>query len=56
MPDPFALNTQDPRWSAGDPVTVNGYLYLPADAVRPAVAQPDYAALGFGSAEAEGRN
>lgn len=30
MLDPFALKTADPRFNPSDPVTVNGYLYIPA--------------------------
>ncbi|MBK6800320.1 MAG: hypothetical protein IPG83_02215 [Novosphingobium sp.] len=58
MTEPFALQTADARFDPREPVRVNGFLYVPADARQPPkVAQPNYAALGLGSAEeAEGRN
>lgn len=31
MIEPFALTTQDPRFNALHPVTVNGFEYVPAD-------------------------
>ena len=31
MPDPFALKTGDPAFDPHEPVTVNGFLYVPAD-------------------------
>lgn len=36
MTAPFALSTGDPRFDPREPVTINGYLYIPADAVRAA--------------------
>ncbi len=58
MTEPFALQTADARFDPREPVRVNGFLYVPADARQPPkVAKPDFAALGLGSAwEAEGRN
>lgn len=59
MADPFALKTADARFNPNEPVTVNGFLYVPADQCQPRVipAKPNYAALGLGSEwEAEGRN
>lgn len=34
MPDPFRISVADPRFDPHQPVTVNGYLYLPAEAQR----------------------
>lgn len=51
MPDPIALTTPDPRFDPTQPVTVNGYRYVPE---RGPVAQPDYDALGID--DPEGRN
>lgn len=34
MAAPLSLSTGDPRFDPREPVTINGYLYLPADAVH----------------------
>lgn len=31
MAQHLALSTPDPKFDPGEPITVNGYLYLPAD-------------------------
>ena len=44
MDDPFALQTADARFDPREPVRVNGFLYVPADARQPPkVAKPDFA-------------
>jgi hypothetical protein len=54
----LAITTGDPSFDPRKPVSINGYTFVPApEREAPTVAQPNYTALGLGSAEeAEGRN
>ena len=40
MTKPFTFETMDPRWSPDQPVTVNGFLYLPAEPAHAESAPP----------------
>lgn len=43
MSKPFALTTADPAFDPRQPVTVNGYLYVPAEVSSKTVAPSSYA-------------
>ena len=43
MSKPFALATSDPAFDPRQPVTVNGYLYVPAEVSSKTVAPNSYA-------------
>ena len=42
MTDQFTLTTADPRFNPTEPVTISGYLYMPADGAQAGQRQPTF--------------